>query len=308
MRLVFAGTPPFAVPALDALVAAGHDICALYTQPDRPAGRGRRLSVSAVKARAVALGLPIEQPESLRGDDVVRRLAAFAPDAMIVVAYGLILPQRVLDVPRLGCFNIHASLLPRWRGAAPIQRAILAGDAQSGVTIMRMAAGLDSGPIVAQSECPIGPHMTAGELHDALAGIGARLLVDALEAIASGRAVMREQDASKASYAPKITRDDARIRWEEPAALSARRVRALDPAPGAEALWRGEQLKIWRAEARDGLCGASPGQVLKADSAGIEVACGSGSLALLAVQLPGRNRVSAADFVHAHPMDGERLT
>ena len=308
LRIVFAGTPVFALPALDALVAAGHDVCAVYTQPDRPAGRGRRLSVSAVKTRALALGLPIEQPETLTSDGVVQRLAALAPDALVVVAYGLILPQPVLAVPRIGCFNIHASLLPRWRGAAPIQHAILAGDALTGVTIMRMATGLDSGPIAAQRECPIGPGMSAGELHDALAELGARLLVDTLESIASGRAVMREQDASRASYAPKIKRDDARIHWDEPAERIERRVRALDPTPGAETLWRGEQLKIWRAEVRPGRPGASPGEVVNADASGIEVACGSGCLALLTVQLPSRKRVDAADFVHAHRMNGERLT
>ena len=308
LRLVFAGTPVFAVPALEALAAAGHDICAVYTQPDRPAGRGRKLAESPVKARALALGLAIEQPESLKSIEVTTRLRALAPDAIIVVAYGLILPQSVLDAPRLGCFNIHASLLPRWRGAAPIQHAILAGDGTTGVTIMRMTAALDTGPILAQREQPIGTSMTAGELHDALAELGAALLVDTLQSIAAGRAVMREQHASAASHAPKITRSAARISWQEPAALIERCVRAFNPVPGAETLWRGEPLKIWRAEVRSDRAAALPGQVLTADAGGIEIACGTGTLAALTLQLPGRRRIAAADFVHAHTIVGERLT
>jgi methionyl-tRNA formyltransferase len=307
LRIVFAGTPAFAVPALDALVDAGHEVCAVYTRPDRPAGRGRKLAASEVKARALALGLVIEQPQSMKAEESLARLSAIAPDVLIVVAYGLLLPQRVLDVPKLGCFNIHASLLPRWRGAAPIQHAILAGDATSGITIMRVTAGLDAGPIVAQREQRIGENMTAGELHDALAALGAPFMVDILQVIAAGRAVVREQNANEATYAPKVTRNDARILWNEPAELIARRVRAYNPRPGAEAIWRTGQLKIWRAQVREGRSGALPGEVLSADASGIEIACGSGSLALLTLQLPGKKRISAADFVHAHALAGERL-
>lgn len=308
LRIVFAGTPAFAVPALDALAAAGHDIRGVYTQPDRPAGRGRRLAASAVKECALALGLGIEQPQSLKQAESAARLRALAPDVMIVAAYGLILPQSILDIPRLGCFNIHASLLPRWRGAAPVQHAILAGDRSTGITIMRMTAGLDAGPIVAQRELPVGEDATAGDLQDALAELGAPLMVDTLELIATGRALMREQNSGEATYAPKISRADARIRWTESAAVIARRVRAYDPWPGAETSWRGEQLKIWRAAVRAGRPGAQPGEVLGADRTGIEIACGTGSLALLTLQLPGKKRVEAADFVHAHALAGEHLT
>jgi methionyl-tRNA formyltransferase len=308
LRIVFAGTPAFAVPALDALAAAGHEIRAVYTQPDRPAGRGRKLAVSEVKARALARGLPVEQPQSMKVGESASRLHSFAPDVMIVVAYGVILPESVLVIPRLGCFNIHASLLPRWRGAAPIQHAILAGDGSTGITIMRMTAGLDTGPIVAQREQLIRDDMTAGELHDVLAGLGASLMVESLQSIAAGRVIMREQNSREASYAPKILRADARIRWSEPAELIARRVRAYEPWPGAETLWRDEQLKIWRTEVRVGQAGALPGEVLRANAGGIEIACGAGSLALLTLQLPGKKRISAADFVHAHALVGDRLT
>ena len=308
LRIVFAGTPAFAVPALDAIVAAGHHVPAVYTQPDRPAGRGRNLKPSEVKIRALELELAVEQPLSMKMPETLPRLRQLAPDVLVVVAYGLILPQSVLDVPRLGCFNIHASLLPRWRGAAPIQQAILAGDSMTGVTIMRMTAGLDEGPILAQREQRIDAHMTAGELHDALAPAGATLMVEVLDSVAAGTAVAREQDAGAATYAPKISKDDARIVWSDSAASIVRRIRAYDPWPGAAALWRGEQIKIWRAEVRAGRLGARPGEVLSADASGIEVACGNGSLALRTLQLPGRKRINAADFLHAHSIAGDSLS
>ena len=308
LRIVFAGTPAFAVPTLDAIIAAGHHVPAVYTQPDRPAGRGRNLKPSEVKTRALELELAVEQPLSMRMPETLPRLRQLAPDVLVVVAYGLILPQSVLDVPRLGCFNIHASLLPRWRGAAPIQQAILAGDSMTGVTIMRMTAGLDEGPILAQREQRIDAHMTAGELHDALAPAGATLMVEVLDSVAAGTAVAREQDAGAATYAPKISKDDARIVWSDSAASIVRRIRAYDPWPGAAALWRGEQIKIWRAEVRAGRLGARPGEVLSADASGIEVACGHGSLALRTLQLPGRKRIDAADFLHAHSIAGDSLS
>ena len=308
LRIVFAGTPAFAVPTLDAIIAAGHHVPAVYTQPDRPAGRGRNLKPSEVKIRALELELAVEQPLSMKMPETLPRLRQLAPDVLVVVAYGLILPQSVLDVPRLGCFNIHASLLPRWRGAAPIQQAILAGDSMTGVTIMRMTAGLDEGPILAQREQRIDAHMTAGELHDALAPAGATLMVEVLDSVAAGTAVAREQDAGAATYAPKISKDDARIVWSDSAASIVRRIRAYDPWPGAAALWRGEQIKIWRAEVRAGRLGARPGEVLSADASGIEVACGNGSLALRTLQLPGRKRIDAADFLHAHSIAGDSLS
>lgn len=308
LRVVFAGTPAFAVPALDAIVAAGHYVPAVYTQPDRPAGRGRNLKPSEVKTRALELELGVEQPLSMKMPEPLARLRQLAPDVLVVVAYGLILPQSVLDVPRLGCFNIHASLLPRWRGAAPIQQAILAGDLMSGVTIMRMTAGLDAGPIVNQREQRIEPQMTAGELHDALSRLGAPLMVEVLNSVAAGTAVLHEQNAGAVTYAPKISKDDARVRWSDSAESIARRVRAYDPWPGATALWRDEQLKIWRADVRGGLQGARPGDVLSADASGIEVACGSGSLVLRTLQLPGRKRIDAADFLHAHAIEGDQLS
>jgi methionyl-tRNA formyltransferase len=308
LRVVFAGTPAFAVPALDAIVAAGHHVPAVYTQPDRPAGRGRNLKPSEVKTRALELELAVEQPLSMRMPETLPRLRQLAADVLVVVAYGLILPQSVLDVPRLGCFNIHASLLPRWRGAAPIQQAILAGDSTTGVTIMRMTAGLDEGPILAQREQRIDAHMTAGELHDALAPAGANLMVAVLDSVAAGTAVPRDQDPGAATYAPKISKDDARIVWSDSAPSIARRIRAYDPWPGAAALWRGELIKIWRAEVRAGRLGARPGEVLSADASGIEVACGHGSLALRTLQLPGRKRIDAADFLHAHSIAGDSLS
>ncbi|HZF16958.1 MAG TPA: methionyl-tRNA formyltransferase [Steroidobacteraceae bacterium] len=307
LRVVFAGTPAFAVPALDALIEAGHEICAVYTQPDRPSGRGRKLTASAVKTRALVRRLHIEQPSSMKSPESAERLSSLTPDAMVVVAYGQILPQAVLDVPRLGCFNIHASLLPRWRGAAPIQHAILAGDPRTGVSIMRMTQGLDSGPVIAQRELRIDPQMSAGELHDALAPLGASLMVEALEQVAGGHAAPREQNAGDATHAPKIVRGDAHIDWNASAERIERQVRAYDPWPGAESSWRGGPLKIWRAQARDRAVNAPAGEILQADAGGIEVACGTGVLALLALQLPGRNRVTAADFVHAHAMTGDRL-
>ncbi len=307
LRIVFAGTPAFAVPALDALSKAGHEICAVYTQPDRPAGRGRKLKASAVKERALALGFPIEQPPSMKSPESEDRLRSLAPDAMIVVAYGLILPQPVLDVPRFGCFNIHASLLPRWRGAAPIQHAILAGDRNTGVSIMRMTSGLDMGPVIAQRERRIDPHMSAGELHDALAALGAPLMLDVLAQVAEGRAALHEQNADDATYAPKISRSDARIDWNEAAEHIERQVRAYDPSPGAETSWRGQPLKIWRAQVRDRLVSGAAGEIVQAGAGGIEVLCGTGVVAILTLQLPGRNRIAAADFVHAHAIIGDRL-
>jgi len=308
LRIVFAGTPEFAVPPLEALHAAGHEIVAVYTQPDRPAGRGQSLTASPVKRRALELGLPVEQPATLKVADPVERLRERAPDLMVVVAYGLILPQAVLDVPRLGCWNIHASLLPRWRGAAPIQRAILAGDARTGITIMQMDAGLDTGPMLLIREVEIMPRENAGELHDRLARVGAEAIVAAVQEWQAGRLTARPQPGDGATYAAKLRKEEARIDWSLPAAVIERQVRAFNPWPVAETAWDGRQLRVWEAEREPAAMPdhAAPGTVL--ESAGrITVATGDGALRLLRVQVAGRRAVSAAEFLNAQSLAGARL-
>ncbi|MFP5404042.1 MAG: methionyl-tRNA formyltransferase, partial [Gammaproteobacteria bacterium] len=260
MRLIFAGTPPFAAAALDALADAGHDIALVLTQPDRPAGRGMKLTPSAVKTAALARGLPVAQPVTLKTPEAQAELAAVAADVMVVAAYGLILPQAVLDLPRRGCLNIHASLLPRWRGAAPIQRAILAGDHETGITIMQMDAGLDTGAMLLKSVVPILESDTAASLHDKLATVGALAIVDALARLDA--LTPEQQDDAQATYAAKLTKEGAQIDWSRPAAELARAVRAYNPAPGAWTLFDGAPLKLWAAEP----CAArgTPGEVLEA--------------------------------------------
>ena len=309
LRIVFAGTPEFAVPPLEALHAAGHEIVAVYTQPDRPAGRGQSLTASPVKRRALELGLPVEQPATLKVADAVERLRERAPDLMVVVAYGLILPQAVLDVPRLGCWNIHASLLPRWRGAAPIQRAILAGDDITGITIMQMDAGLDTGPMLLVREVPIGSGESGGELHDRLSRVGAEAIVAAVSEWQAGRITPRPQPAEGASYAAKLRKEEARIDWSHAAAVIARQVRAFNPWPVAETTWDGRQLRIWRAEPAPGAAsaGAVPGTVLESAAGRIVVATGDGALSLLQVQVAGRRALSAAEFLNAQSLAGTRL-
>jgi methionyl-tRNA formyltransferase len=289
MRLVFCGTPDFAVPALDALIAAGHDIRAVYTQPDRPAGRGRGLQASPVAQRSAALQLPLRQPPKFT-PEVVEGLRELAVDAMVVVAYGLILPAGALAAPRLGGFNIHASLLPRWRGAAPIQRAVLAGDAESGITIMRMDEGLDTGPMLLREAVPIGPSMTAGELHDALAPLGARLMVRALEQLAAGTARETPQPADGVTYAKKITKEEARLDWTLPAAELAHRVRGYNPAPMAWSELARERVRVLRAHTDRARPGAAPGTVLSADA---EVATGAGALVITELQFAGGKPMTA---------------
>jgi methionyl-tRNA formyltransferase len=309
LRIVFAGTPEFAVPPLEALRAAGHEIVAVYTQPDRPAGRGQSLSASPVKQRALEFGLPVEQPPTLKAAAAVERLREHAADLMVVVAYGLILPQAVLDVPRLGCWNIHASLLPRWRGAAPIQRAILAGDDVTGITIMQMDAGLDTGPMLLVREVPIGPDETGGELHDRLSRAGAEAIVAAVSEWQAGHLVPRPQPAEGASYAAKLRKEEARIDWSQPAAVIARQVRAFNPWPVADTAWDGRQLRVWRAESmpRADAADAAPGTVLEAAAGRIVVATGAGALSLLQVQVAGRRALPAAEFLNAHSLAGARL-
>ena len=302
MRLVFAGTPAFAVPALDALIAAGHEVAAVYSQPDRPAGRGRTLTPSAVTARARELGLPVKQPVKFT-PEATAELAALKPEAMVVVAYGLILPKAVLSIPPRGCFNIHASILPRWRGAAPIQRAVLAGDRESGVTIMRMDEGLDTGPMLLTEIVPVAD-ATSGELQEKLSAVGARLMVQALASLDTLREVA--QPAEGVTYAKKITKEEARLDWSLPAAELARRVRGYNPAPVAWAELDGERVKIFRAAAGPG--SGAPGTVLKADAAGIVVAAGDGTLVVAEIQWPGGKPLSAAQATAGRSLAGRRFS
>jgi len=311
LRIVFAGTPEFSVPALQALHGAGHAIVAVYTQPDRPAGRGREVASSAVKQRALALGLPVEQPPTLRTPEARQRLAAYAPDLMVVVAYGLILPPAVLELPRLGCLNIHGSLLPRWRGAAPIQRAVLAGDERTGVSIMLMDAGLDTGPELLRRELAIGPRETAGELHERLALLGAQAIVEAVQGWAAGSIRATPQPATGATYAAKIRKDEARIDWSQSAVEIDRRVRAFVPWPVAQTQLGDVQVRIWEARPVTAEFAAEPralpGTVVKAADGRIVVATGDGLLELLAVQFPGRKPLKARDILNSRPLGGGRF-
>ncbi|MEW6118992.1 MAG: methionyl-tRNA formyltransferase [Pseudomonadota bacterium] len=304
MRLIFAGTPPFAATALDALAEAGHDIALVLTQPDRPAGRGMKLSPSAVKVAALARGLPVSQPTSLKTPEAQAELAACKADVMIVAAYGLILPQAVLDIPRLGCLNIHASLLPRWRGAAPIQRALLAGDTETGITIMQMDAGLDTGAMLSKTTVPIGATDTAGSLHDALAAAGARAIVAALAHL--HELVPHRQDDTLATYAAKLSKEEARLDWTQAATSLVRAVRAYNPVPGAWTLLDGAPLKIWSAQATAG--SGTPGTVLRADADGLVVAAGEDALVLQDIQPAGSKRMTAAAYLAGRQLaPGSRL-
>jgi methionyl-tRNA formyltransferase len=304
LRIVFAGTPEFAVPVLEALAQSRHTVVAVFTQPDRLAGRGRKLTASAVKRAAERLGLPVEQPATLKGPDSVRVLAKYAPDILVVVAYGLILPQTVLDLPPLGCVNVHASLLPRWRGAAPIERALLAGDRETGVSIMRMEAGLDTGPVFARFPIAISSDETAGSLRDRLAALGARAIVEVIESIAAGTARTEPQDPAFASYAAKIDKSEARIDWRQPAEEIERRVRAFNPRPVAECRWQGEQLRVWAAHVVEREITARPGAIIESASAALAVACGINALALDVLQLAGRRVMTTEKFLAAHDPTG----
>jgi methionyl-tRNA formyltransferase len=302
LRLVFAGTPEFAVPHLAACRRANVDIVAVYTQPDRPAGRGRALSASPVKQAAQALGISVEQPRNFREPGAVERLRALAPDLLVVVAYGLILPRKVLAIPRLGCWNVHASLLPRWRGAAPIQRALLAGDAETGACLMQIEVGLDTGPVLLRRPVAIAPDDTGGTLHDKLAAVGAGALGEGLGRLISGEDLPAQaQAADGVTYAHKLDKSEAAFDWNQPAAVIERKVRAFNPWPVAEAPLGGQTLRIWNAKALPDASTAVPGSVLGAGRDGIDVACADGVLRLLEVQRAGARRIAAADYANAHP-------
>lgn len=302
LRLVFAGTPDFSVPCLDACRASGAEVVAVYTQPDRPAGRGRKLTPSPVKQAALAAGIAVEQPESLKPADVQQALADYRPDLLVVVAYGLILPRKVLAIPRLGCWNVHASLLPRWRGAAPIQRAVLAGDHESGVDLMQMEAGLDTGPVLLERRTPIGRDDTGGSLHDRLATLGAEVLAEGLHRTLAGEVlVATPQPEDGVTYAHKLDKAEAKLDFSRPASELERQVRAFDPWPVAEGEIAGESLRIWAAHAIELDHHAAPGSMLAAGRDGIDLACGRGALRVTAVQRAGGKRIGAVDYLNARP-------
>ena len=302
LRIVFAGTPAFAVPCLQTLLRGPDRPLAVYTQPDRPVGRGRALQAGPVKQAALDAGIEVRQPERLRDAPTLDALRALQPDLIVVVAYGLLLPQAVLDIPRLGCWNVHASLLPRWRGAAPIQRAIEAGDSETGVCLMQMERGLDTGPVLLRLATPIEPQETAGELHDRLALLGAEVLGDGLGLLRAGLIPHpRAQNEAGVTYARKLDKAEARLDWTQPAAVLARRVRAFSPWPVAEVELLGERLRVHRARAIDSAGGQPPGSVIAAGADGIDVACGEGVLRLLSVQRDGGRVLPAGDYLNARP-------
>ena len=297
MRIVFAGTPEFAAEHLKALLASSYEIVAVYTQPDRPAGRGQKLMPSPVKQLAQQQGIPVMQPPTLRAPEAQEALSALSPDLMVVVAYGLILPQVVLDIPRLGCINSHASLLPRWRGAAPIQRAVEAGDAESGVTVMRMEAGLDTGPMLLKVTTPIGPQDTGGSLHDRLAALGPQAVLEAIAGLAAGTLEGEAQNDALATYAHKLNKDEARIDWALPAIELERRVRAFFPWPVCHSTLNAEPVKVLAAQVAMGQ--GKPGQILAVEKEGLLVACGQAALRLTRMQLPGGKPLAFADLFNS---------
>jgi methionyl-tRNA formyltransferase len=341
LRVAFAGTPDFSVPALEALLNAGHTVVGVLTQPDRPKGRGRQVTPSPVKAAAVSHGIPVSQPLSLKDEAGRAELAAWRPDVLVVVAYGLILPPAALSIPRLGCINIHASLLPRWRGAAPIQRSILAGDARTGITIMLMDAGLDTGPTLLRTEVPIDPHETGASLHDRLCVLGGSTLIEALVGHAAGTLHAAPQPAEGVTYAAKLEKAEALIDWTRDAVEIERQVRAFNPWPVAETRFDGEQLRVFEARAEDGaasvdrefdasamehalampatddrsvdieafadISATKAGTILAVRDDAVVVQCGRGQLALRQLQRPGRRVVSAADFARSLDLTGRRL-
>ncbi|MBF0191509.1 MAG: methionyl-tRNA formyltransferase [Magnetococcales bacterium] len=297
-RIVFMGTPDFAVPSLQALLDSTDPVVGIFTQPDRPTGRGMNLRPSPVKEVAAGRGIPIFQPEKLKDPAAIADCAALQPDLIVVAAYGQILSETLLSLPPQGCINVHASLLPRWRGAAPIQRALLAGDADSGITIMRMDKGLDTGPILSMAPLPLPATMTGGGLHDALAQLGARLLIQTIAGMKAGTIHPRPQPDEGILHAPKLTRADEKISFQEKAGRVQRHILALNPWPGATALLEGQPVKILRARVEHG--SGSPGTIIALHDDGPEIACQEGSLIVTEVQIPGKRRMSAAEWLRGH--------
>jgi len=307
LNIIFAGTPDFAVPPLRELIASEHRVIAVYTQPDRPSGRGRKLVSSPVKQLAEAQGIPVFQPFNFKAEEDLAALEDLDSDLMIVAAYGLLLPQRALDAPRFGCVNIHASLLPRWRGAAPIQRAVLAGDVETGVTIMQMEAGLDTGPMLLKRTCPIARGDTGGILHDRLSLLGAEALMEALPGISDGSLAAQPQDDELACYAAKLDKSEARIDWDRSAPELDRQVHAFNPWPVAQSNLQGKTLRVWESAVLAEKSIERPGTVIRATREGVDVATGDGLLRILMLQMPGKRAMSAADFVNARKLDGVLL-
>lgn len=299
LKLIFAGTPDFAARHLAALLSSDHEVVAVYTQPDKPAGRGQKLTASPVKELALAHDLPVYQPASLRKEEAQAELAALGADLMVVVAYGLILPKVVLDTPRLGCINVHGSLLPRWRGAAPIQRSIWAGDAETGVTIMQMDVGLDTGAMIRKISCPIAADETSASLYDKLAELGPQALVDTINAMAAGDTAAEAQDDALANYAEKLSKEEARIDWSMEAIAIERCIRAFNPWPISWFEVADQTVKVWQAEVITQDHGQRAGTLLKADKQGIDVATGKGVLRLLTLQPPGKKAMSVTDLLNS---------
>ncbi|WP_354688774.1 methionyl-tRNA formyltransferase [Aeromonas sp. 19NY04SH05-1] len=299
LKLIFAGTPDFAARHLAALLSSDHEVVAVYTQPDKPAGRGQKLTASPVKELALAHNLPVYQPASLRNEEAQAELASLGADLMVVVAYGLILPKAVLDTPHLGCINVHGSLLPRWRGAAPIQRAIWAGDAETGVTIMQMDVGLDTGAMIRKVSSPIAADETSTSLYDKLAELGPQALVDTVDAMAAGNTTAEPQDDALANYAQKLSKEEARIDWTMDAVAIERCIRAFNPWPISWCEVAGQTIKVWQADVIEHEHGQSAGTLLKADKQGIDIATGKGVLRLLTLQPPGKKAMSVTDLLNS---------
>lgn len=306
MKIIFAGTPDFAVPALQMLLDSAHEICAVYTRPDRPAGRGRKLHLSPVKELALSAGIPVFQPLTLKTDEDLRQMASFNPDLLVVVAYGMILTQAILDLPKLGCINVHGSLLPRWRGAAPIQRALIAGDEKTGVTIIQVVRKLDAGDMLHKEEYVIGPNDTAGDLYDKLAKLGALGLEKILTQIESGTVYAEPQNEALVTYAEKLEKSEAIIDWTQSAVSIDRKVRGLYTWLVAQTFYQGNVLRIWQAEAIEGETDTEPG-VVRCVNKNLDVATGKGLLRLHEVQLPGGKRMPVEAFLSAHDLNGVKL-